>query len=274
MINQYNSSISFNGLSRNLSKKIYNVDSIQKFATIYPKSQSIVGNLPADWIKSMPKENKSDNIKNLYFELGLLISFKRICSRNNLLFDKLLTKILKKHHAISDTAKLKVKKVDKGAFGQGFKIENSENNKPLFIKLFYKTSDKFYMHGSTAEANNKIYIKKHLPTKKQMHFSKFHYADIKNKYYIEEYLPEQNRLDPSTIDYKTRKNSIIEIQKSLYDINLGHEDLNIHNYYIYKKNGKLTAKCFDLGGIYQINKDSKTKEDINHYYCTNNPSLI
>lgn len=249
-----NNSIPFNGLNRQLSKTIYSKDSAQKLSSLYPKSNGIVGNLPSDWISRMPKKKRNKDIKTLYTILGRYISIKRHYPNDSKLYDFILTKILRKYNVISKTSKIAVTKVEKGRYGQGFKISNSEDNNSLFLKLFIKKNKTslYHTHGCMAESNCKAFMKKKLSSSENKYFSKFYYADTKNDFYIEEYLPMENRFSPFDVSSKERRWYNKTVESIFKKIGLVHEDLHYGNYFFYKKDGKVSGKCFDLGGVHHI----------------------
>ena len=257
MVSSDNNTITFNGLNRQLSKNVFSRDSAQKLSRLYPKSNGIVGNLPSDWICRIPKNNRNSDIKSLYKILGCYLSIKRFYPNDSKLYDFILTKILRKYNVIPKSSKVTVTKVEKGAYGQGYRISNSEDNNSLFLKLFNdkKEIGEKLTHGCTSEANCKAYVKKKLSSKDKRYFSNFYYADIKNNFYLEEYLPIENRFSSYKSSSEERVWFTKKVESVLKKIGLVHEDLNYGNYFIYRNDGKSIGKCFDLGGIYRI-KDS------------------
>lgn len=245
-----NSNISYRGLTRQLSKNIYTHDAIGKLSELYPQSNGIVGNLPSQWIKNIPAENKSDKIKSLYSNLGMFFAHVFPITRSSTISNKILTSILRKGGAIAKDSEVSIRYEAQGFVARGYKIENVKENYSLFLKKYKKVSS--YMsrrlrHGVNTESNTKVFLDKNIKQKSdKKHFSKFCYGDIKHNYYIEEFIEDINDKVSDKRDYMP------PIFKVLSKLGLKISDLHSGNLKIKKdKDGKYYGVAFDLGQVFR-----------------------
>lgn len=151
--------INFKGLTRVLSKKAYNTPHEIKAQMLkYPSSGGVVGNLPAEWIEKIPKEERSIKIKKLCFDFKTAIKdFRKVHSRKELaarLHDAL-------HQAglINEGDDLTLYFLDEGTFGSGYLLKNVLNDKYM-IKIFHKEDFLNKANGNYTELNRAAYWKK------------------------------------------------------------------------------------------------------------------
>lgn len=249
--------VSYQGLNRQLSKELFSKETIVKMDKLYPKSNGIVGNIPATWVQNMPIEERGELIPKLYEKLGHFISKVLPKLPGNTLQSKILTSILRKHKAINSSSSVSLKKVGKGKMGKGYKLENKSDGSTLFLKRFKKKSqrNKIFLesghHGAEYENNVKTYLAHELKTKEDKSvFTNFHFGDVRNGYYVEEYLSRRDKIVPDQLIYGAERDAEGKIYKTLYKHGLYPKDLHDENIYLYfDKNDELSIKCFDLGGV-------------------------
>lgn len=253
------SPISYQGLNRKLSKNIFYHETVRELDKLYPKSNGIVGNIPPQWIKNMPADKRGTLIPDLYATIGKFVSILLPIIPSDTLRNKTLTYILRKHQAIGPKSSVQIYEVAGGAMSIGYKIENKTDGYSLFLKRFEKNRKNKYLresgiHGAIPENNIKTFLKHDMKTKREKsQFSNFYYGDIKNKYYIEEYLSKRESISYKSLMPEVRTATKKDIRTTLSEHGLYHSDLHEHNVrYYFDENGKLTAKCFDLGGIDRI----------------------
>jgi hypothetical protein len=253
----YNQQISHKGLNRQLCKRIATKENIERLNDLYPKSHSIVGNLPPQWINNIPTDERSQKIPQLYSQMGKFIS--NWFFLGNKVSSVILTHILRANGAIEKDANIAISKVGEGCFAKGYKLLNTKDGSELFLKRFSSIKKRDldliqYRHGAEYELNSKSYIKHKLKkNSEKSHFSRFYFGDMRNKYYVEEYLTDEQSLDPKSIAPSQITTARAQLRKAFYMHNLAHCDMHNHNMKFYQdKNDEVTAKLFDLGGMHKI----------------------
>jgi len=168
------SSMSFQGLTNMLSKRVYeNDDFIQKLTNIYPNANSKIGSLPTKMLEII--KNKAGNklqigaiINDVQFSFGGLADILRerviSLSQLELKASDFFTNEMKKNEIIPQDASIKIKYIGEGSFGEVYRlIFRDKKRKRIFgdkaLKVYYKgTQDNF--SGVNAEGNSAFYIKK------------------------------------------------------------------------------------------------------------------
>ena len=253
---QINSSpISYQGLNRQISKEVITKTTADAFCKLYPKSNGIVGNIPHEWVKNIPPQDREKNIKYFYDKMGTFIYWGLPIFSDSTISSHILTKIFRKTGIIDKNNQIKITSFMEGALSDGYIISDKNSGKQFFLKRFKKTFDNYGLrktglHGASPEINVKAYFKKHLKTRNEKNlFSQFYYGDIKNNYYIEEFINGTNIY--CNLFAPMKENAKRKITDTLAKHNLIHTDLhnfNLH-YYVRDKDNLIMAKCFDLGGI-------------------------
>lgn len=293
--NTFLQSPSYKGLTSQYKKAIYSKEGLTALQNLYPTSNGIVGNVPFFWVKNMPAESRKQAIKGLYADLGKFFSLLRdkIYNPSDLYFEdietvnkealkekvqnpetgkfstfqSMLTRILKKYHAIESGSSVKIDITGSGGFSCGLTVTDKKSKKKIFIKLFnnFAFNNDWQGQGPTIEANNNVYIQNNLKTKSdKKHFPKFYYADTCNGYYIEEHLDDRGEAVSEKIINENSSGLIEEIKQILEKISLADTDKIIGNIKAFQtKSGKLLPVLFDCGGIIPLEKFKTIEEKYN-----------
>lgn len=188
-------SLTFNGLNRELSKiPLKLISSIVAVMDYFPKSNGIVGNLPADWIEKLPKSNRAESVKKIYSTFKETINTFR---ENNDIkeAEKKLNQLFYDTGLIDKNKQLKLKYIDQGGYGicyhlkgifddqyvMKFFINNDITHPNVYQNVLYNN-----MHGNCIEPNKACYWQKYAGKKNQ--FARFYFADIDAGYMINKYI--------------------------------------------------------------------------------------
>lgn len=210
--------IGFTGLTKALSGKLYALTTeIEKKLT----KSGIVGNLPEEWINTIPKESRAKDIRDIYtgfaaasnalmLDCDTAIKYYYDYKDNPdslipLLQERLdtasnyLKETLVKHNIIDNNTPLKIDYLGIGLHGCGYKFEVA--GKKYVIKS-YHNYDKEEMsrnnyHGPLIESNRAIYINKHF---KHSQYAKFYFSDLKNNYMIIQFINKETDKPNAIID--------------------------------------------------------------------------
>ena len=187
-------SINFTGLNRNLSKLAYETGkAIKAEVANFPKSNGIVGNLPAEWIQKTPKENRELSIKGLHQDLKEIVNNFRMENYNTEPASKKINEALIKAGIINKGEKVWVKWIDSGGYGCAFHLKGIFDNKYM-IKVF-KPMDKISnLHGKYTELNRAAFRQKNAGKNTQM--VPFYFGDTDAGYMVNKYI------DTNTPKYK------------------------------------------------------------------------
>lgn len=249
--------ISYQGLNRTLSKRVFRNKTILELDKLNPKSNGIVGNIPPQWVQNMPVEERAELIPKLYEKLGKFVSKVLPKLPGNKIQSILLTNILREHKAIDSSSSVNIKKIGKGLLSKGYRIKNKSDGSSLFLKRFIETHKNKYLrttgiHGPASENNVKTFLKHDIKTNKEKSlFTNFYYGDMRNGYYVEEYLSHRDFVNPDVILPCNVRELESSIYETLYKHGLYHSDLHEKNAkYYFDKNDNLAIKCFDVGGVH------------------------
>ena len=267
--------LSFKGLTKAMGAQLYDTGhQVAALMEKFPKANGIVGNLPNDWLESLPgsKKEKAETIKDIYkafakaskdleFDLEHLNSFFNHYDINWINIETrfkrsiaatTLRNTLRKHNIINKNDKITVEFIGMGCLGCAYKF--NVKNKDYVFKVFHRYDDidlkGSYMHGKYIEVNRAQYIKKQA---REGDCCKFYFADLKNDYMVNEFISDTN----------------IKPYKNIDPIALGIK-------FIDKKDGIniLNEYLIDYGGmgIYDsIFAKNKTARSVIKTICKNNP---
>jgi len=189
--------INFEGLTKSLGKRAFpDEDSIIAEIEKYPNPNGIVGNLPAEWIEKIPKEERKDKIKNLYASFGQILSDLRIKGQfkkeNIEEASNQLNKSLHNAGILTGDQKIVLKKLGPGKFGTAYLLnENFDKDKKYnkyVIKLFHNIQAENHYHGNYIESNRAMYWLKNAG--KQTQRARLYFADLKNGFMVSQYIDE------------------------------------------------------------------------------------
>ena len=258
--------VSYTGLTKKFSRSLFNYSDTLK-ALKSNTSNGIVGHIPNQWIKQIPCDLRRENITEYHKNMGFFVSKILPFTKDSKLSSFFITKIMRHSNIIPSKTSVKIQFVGEGSFGKGYSIINDATGDVFFLKKFKHKYDAKYFslleHGIVTEANSKMYLKSNLKRKDKDFFSNFHYADIKNGYYIEDFLSAKNDVAKGVKDWKTRDNIYMDIsrpnhllyriQRVLKKYSLHHGDLSVANVKIYNDPKGYKIKCFDIGGLRELN---------------------
>lgn len=180
--------VNFKGLNKVLSRKAYeNANEIKNEMIKYSNSNGIVGNLPAEWISRIPKNERATIVKELYADFKRLIKqFRR--DENDRMFAYGLNNALHKAGLIGEQEKLTIKYLDNGNHGSGYHIKGVFGEE-FMIKIFHLSNQINHYHGNYTELNRAAYWKKNAGSKTQM--VKFYFGDVDAGYMINKYIGDK-----------------------------------------------------------------------------------
>ena len=243
----------FRGLSRSLSKRVYdNSADIKAEADKYKKSNYVVGSLPPQWIDKIPKEIRAEIIKEIYncfkeASLSLRESHKffssdhigfrkplttRIYKKNSI---DILKEVLYKAKIINDKKDFSLQLVDDGSYGVCYKLTIGSDS--FALKVFKKISDlSEEFHGNYIEINRAHYLNKNA---KNYQFAKFYFGDLKTGYLIEDFISNKKAPPGRNLN--------------LFSIGINYYDDHQYNF--------INGYLIDYGGFY-ISDDHLAKNKI------------
>lgn len=210
--------IPFTGLTKALSGKLYELSTeiVEKL-----KRNGIVGTLPEEWINTIPKESKTEDIKDIYegfadaanalmLDCDTAIKYYYDYKDNPnelkpLLEDKLdrasnlLKETLVKHKIIDTNDPLKIEYLGIGLHGCGYKFEVA--GKKYVIKSYHDYPKEELLtnnhHGPYIETNRATYINKHFL---HSQYAKFYFSDLNNNYMIIQFIDKNTDKPKATIN--------------------------------------------------------------------------
>lgn len=213
--------VSFNGLNRCLSKRLLETsDSFEKLSNCCKKSNGIIGNLPAEWIFNIPKEDRAKAIKQFYSDFGKVIvkfakqsqdqcgkvsspskgdlvqyyseKMKNLSDEATLIFKK--AKIIGEDHSI----KIESFSNNTGSFGEVFKLSGPfkdsyalKNFKTQVLSKeeeFLFPPNYLYTNSSAGEAGRAAFIQKHTGKNSQM--VPFFFSDTNSSYMLNKFIDD------------------------------------------------------------------------------------
>ena len=269
--------VKFTGLNRNLSKMAYEYsESIKSEVATFPKSKGIVGNLPAEWIQKIPKENRANAIKELYSEMKAIVNDFRL----NVFFDTNTTEKLNEAFAKAGIAKssekIKIAHIDDGFYGSVFALKGLSDDKYV-IKIFKSNDEINKYHGNYIEPNRAAFWQKRAGGNTQM--VPFHFADVEAGYMVNKYIDEQTPqfkkyISPKVYglksadicDQKTGKNVINGFQIDYGGIKIEERNLLKKNMNVLRKKPRRVAKS-TIQNFFQKLIDKITKKFISEKQC-------
>lgn len=208
--------INFKGLNRVLSKRAYNTpQEIKALMVKYASSEGIVGNIPAEWIGKIPKEERKIKIKKLCSDFKTAVkNFRKTPIKSELALR--LRDALHKAGVIDEGENLALFFLDEGAFGSGFQLKNILGDKYM-IKIFHKEDFLNRGNGNYTELNRAAYWQKNAGKKTQR--ARFYLGDMDAGYMISKFISR------TTPEFKKE-----EIKEEIYG--LSDYETNIMDNYI------------------------------------------
>lgn len=183
--------VSFNGLTRDMGKRAYpTLEAIQAKIEQHPKSNGIVGNLPNEWLEKIPQSHRGETIKQLYKSIGEVALELRKKENSKEAVVSASQKINEALHIvgiIEPEQKIKLKKLEAGAYGTGYLLEQNTPTKDKFIiKIFHDIEPTLDIHGNYIEQNRAMFWQKN--TTKNNNRAKSYFMDLKNGYMINQFI--------------------------------------------------------------------------------------
>jgi hypothetical protein len=180
--------VNFTGLNRNLSKMAYKyAKSIKAEVAIFPNSKGIVGNLPAEWVQKIPKENRADAIKEFYSDLNTIVKSRRMNVFANKETAQNISAALSKAGIIQDGQKLKIDYIDEGGYGSAFRLKGLSDDKYI-IKVFNANNPINDYHGKYTEQSRAAFWQKYAGKNTQM--VPFYFGDTDAGYMVNKFIDE------------------------------------------------------------------------------------
>lgn len=202
------SQVNFEGLTKALGSQAYlSVLDIKSKIENNPKSQGMVGNLPDEWVKSIPREKRKENIKDFYNQLSELVNGLRTEGQNNKnvkLASEKITEVMHENSMLPKETSIVLKKLGTGAFGTAYKLEeHSPDSKPhskFVLKIFHNDGSWKNAHGALPEINRGTFWAKRAG--KNTNRARFYFADAKSGYIVSQYIdqktPEPKKYIPTS----------------------------------------------------------------------------
>ncbi|OGI22969.1 MAG: hypothetical protein A2287_08930 [Candidatus Melainabacteria bacterium RIFOXYA12_FULL_32_12] len=272
-------STNFTGLSSSMESKAFNKqETIVKLRESYPNSLGVTGNLPADWIKEIPKDKREEEIKKLYKafdEITEIFRSGRPRERDQWSDQQVLKirpseeSLQKASNILINTFKnagikieedIKIEKLGAGKLGYAFKF-NVNDDKYVF-KVYHDIDSNLglvkYGHGNPLENNKALFIKRNTHGKNQ--YAPYYFGNVKSGYMIEKYIDKDNVLlgnvksGPDAEKY-IDKNDIPPRISPLDDIGLDAGN-DLHD-----ANVSIGGIIFDYGGIKVLNRNLADNKD-------------
>ncbi|HNW26520.1 MAG TPA: hypothetical protein PKI94_07010 [Candidatus Gastranaerophilaceae bacterium] len=184
----YDKKISFTGLTSYLRKTVFPCDDVKKLATdIF--DNSFAGNLPSEWIEKIPKNQRTQTIKDVFQgfrEFVQLINEKSETALSQ------LEKTLKGAGILSYDKSINLKFEGSGSYGRVYRLEGLENQKTgeqYVIKLYNKAQKNAQNNGIFAELNRGgLYWPEALGKKTQM--VKTFFADLESGFVVNKFIDD------------------------------------------------------------------------------------
>lgn len=190
-------SIYFTGLSDAMGRQLFPtgkeiLDLLNKF----PKSEGVVGNLPADWIDHIPVNERKQRIKDVYSAFGQAVNYlrKNLYTISKEAYEKEASQLIKNSLVqagiMPAEQSLELKRLGAGKYGTGYSINVAD--KKYLLKVFHehaKPANEY--HGELIETNRAKFVDQN--TGKNQ-FSKFYFADLNNGYdlfqFVDDSIPQ------------------------------------------------------------------------------------
>lgn len=205
------SSISFRGLTSVLSKRVYDkTETVALYKNYYKKSRGVVGRLPAEWIYTIPFEERTKTIKEVFAFLGRSFSNLRLKYEDFSVqkqVAKELTDFFKSKKIIGSKDKVGIEFAGSGAYGNVYKL--NVQNKSYAVKVFsspknLKSFDNLsldYCNGNFFEQNIAQFLTKKIPKRKKNLFH-FYFGDMKNGIMVSKFEDGENPFLGRGFDYR------------------------------------------------------------------------
>lgn len=181
--------VNFNGLNRTLSKRVYSTaEAIKEESLKNIRSNGIVGNLPSEWIKKIPKKDRETKIKKLYAAFKEAIKDFRENHDPKETANKLAIAL---HNAnlIGGHDRLTMKYIEKGYYGRVYHLQGISNDKYV-IKIFSSTEPLDDLienrNGNYAELNRAAFWQKNAGKNTQR--VRFYFGDVDAGYMVNKYI--------------------------------------------------------------------------------------
>lgn len=266
--NRQNNNVNFSGLTRRMEREMYidgKKDILQIINQRGEEKSTVVGQLPPGIFYRLPKEKRSEAIKeimNTFAEASNEIrpfvpSAKGSESeRKNLRPDSAVEKlrsVFEKYDLIEPDKKFDLKYLGQGYYGKVYKLEGLYDNKTNdeYVMKVYKTVDKgpewhpYKSHGNYAEINTAAYWMKNLGRNTQR--GQFYFGDITSGFMVCNFI-DNNKPKPEKIVNEYNKGA-----------KLTDEELNA----IFGHN-RINSYSIDWGGVRVVNRIKNKNKTANY----------
>lgn len=216
-----NTTLTFDSnLTDYLSSNPVSQEELGKILTVYPMTDTRVGELPSDWTEG----SEEDNIKEKVFEA--IEEFQKNSDIKALEDD--LSEVLSRS--------VSVRFIEHGLWGTGYKIE-VEGSKPLCLKTFHSSpSDKMIRHGSGFEIQAALFANKHFNDFAKMYFGKVARYNTNEGFLVTQFL--DNNSDP---------------EECLNPLN---DEYGFYSADSFGSHNRINGKIFDFGDLEFYKKDT------------------
>ncbi len=190
----FEKNIAFMGLTRDLGKKLYDDESSIKEASIkHPRSRSVAGSIPPEWVEKIPKEQRKEKIPELYTDFKDVIYTIRkyeYSKKAEKKASKKLTKAFVQAGIINKKEIVTLEKLGRGSSGYGYLIKGL-SEKPNYVLKVYHDNTESRQTGRFIETNRAMYWKKNAGQNTQR--VEFFFADMASGYMVTKYINEETK---------------------------------------------------------------------------------
>lgn len=149
-------SLEFRGITGILSKKVLSHKTIDELTDLFPNSEAKVGSIPGDWVREIPREERSQKIQDIYH--GLNDTHGCLMAGETKEAGHVLSNSLTQA-GVSVNEPASFERLDRGDMGTAYKLEL--RNKKYVFKAFDDTIRHYENeHGPLIEANNGMIVRK------------------------------------------------------------------------------------------------------------------
>lgn len=177
------SDITFQGLTRDLSRTILSQEQILASVKKHPKANGYVGSLPAEWIKQIPKEQRSSVIPQIYKSFSNAVKSLDLSLAKRKKATQQFKQTLCEYNIITPQTKVKFSNCGGGYFANVFKLQIGEQC--FATKVFSENNLKnVKFFGNLFEQNNALYLN----ANKKSDWTKFYFGNLNDGYMVTQFI--------------------------------------------------------------------------------------